>query len=254
MLLALDIGNTNITLGLYDNADLLFTARLLTLAGKTADEYAVELKNIFSIHNRHVADVTGAIIATVVPAVGKVFEDAIEMLCGIHALKVGPGVKTGLNILVDDPAQVGADLAAGAVGALAKYQMPCIMIDMGTATTIFALDKSGNFRGGTIAAGVKLTLASLTAKTAQLPQVSIEAPKSVIGKNTADCMRSGLVFGTAAMLDGIIERMETELGGTATVVATGGLAKEIIKHCKKSIVYNENLLLDGLRLIFEKNK
>ena len=166
---------------------------------------------------------------------------------------LGPGVKTGLNIKIDNPAQLGADLVAGAVGALDAYTLPCIIIDMGTASTISVLDKNGTFLGGSIAAGVKLTLKALTENTAQLTSIPIEAPQSVIGRNTVECMQSGLVYGTAAMIDGLLDKIEEELGQEATVVATGGLSKEIITHCKRNIIYDENLLLEGLRVIYEKN-
>jgi len=142
---------------------------------------------------------------------------------------------------------------AGAVGALEEYTMPCVVIDMGTASTISVLDKNGTFLGGAIAAGVRLTLKALTANTSQLPSIPIEAPKSVIGTNTVECMQSGLVYGTASMIDGLLDKIEDELGETPTFVATGGLSKEIIAHCRKNIIYNENLLLEGLKAIYEKN-
>ena len=187
------------------------------------------------------------------PAVGKSIAGAVSKLCHVVPLMLGPGVKTGLNIKIDNPAQLGADLVAGAVGALDAYTTPCVVIDMGTASTISVLDKNGTFLGGIIAAGVRLTLKALAENTAQLSSINIEAPQSVIGANTAECMQSGLVYGTASMIDGLLERIEEELEETPTVVATGGLSKEIITHCKSNIIYNENLLLDGLRVIYEKN-
>ena len=253
MLLAVDIGNTNITLGLYDDEVLLFTARLSTEAKRTADQYAIDIKDILYLHGCRYEEIEDAVICSVVPSVGKSVSNAISILCHIVPLSIGPGVKTGLNIKIDNPAQLGADLVAGAVGALHEYTMPCIIIDMGTATTITVLDENGTLLGGAIAAGVNLTLKALTENTSQLPAISIESPGKVIGTNTADCMRSGLVLGTASMLDGMIERIEETLGECATVVATGGLSREIIAHCNHSIIYNENLLLDGLRLIYEKN-
>lgn len=253
MLLAIDIGNTNITLGLFDGDILSVTARLATDLRKTADEYAVDIKDVLSLHGEEVSAVEDCIISAVVPSVGSAVSAAVALLCDTVPLLLGPGVKTGLNIKIDNPAQLGADLAAGAVGALAEYTMPCIIIDMGTATTLSVLDKNGSFLGGSIAAGVRLTLKALAEGTAALPQIKIAPPKSVVGKNTVDCMQSGLVLGTAAMLDGLIERIEDELGEKATVVATGGLSKEIINYCKRDIIYNENLLLDGLRIIYEKN-
>lgn len=253
MLFAIDIGNTNITLGAYNSGILSFTARLATDPLKTSDQYAVEIKNILGLYGLDYNTLEDCIISSVVPAVGKSISDAIARLCGIVPLMLGPGVKTGLNIKIDNPAQLGADLVAGAVGALEEYTMPCVVIDLGTATTLSVIDRNGAFLGGTIAAGVRLTLKALTENTAQLPSIPIEAPRSVIGANTVDCMQSGLVFGTSAMLDGLIDKIEEELGETPTVVATGGLAAEIITHCRRNIIYNENLLLDGLRVIYEKN-
>lgn len=253
MLFAIDIGNTNITLGAYDSGILSFTARLATDPLKTSDQYAVEIKNILGLYGLDYNTLEDCIISSVVPAVGKSVSDAVARLCGIVPLMLGPGVKTGLNIKIDNPAQLGADLVAGAVGALEEYTMPCVVIDLGTATTLSVIDRNGAFLGGTIAAGVRLTLKALTENTAQLPSIPIEAPRSVIGANTVDSMQSGLVFGTAAMLDGLLDKIEEELRETPTVVATGGLATEIIAHCRRNIIYNENLLLDGLRAIYEKN-
>lgn len=253
MLLAVDIGNTNITLGLYNDEVLLFTARLSTEPRHTADQYAIDIKDVLNLHGCRYEEIEDAVICSVVPSVGKAVSNAISMLCHIVPLSIGPGVKTGLNIKIDNPGQLGADLVAGAVGALHEYTMPCAIIDMGTATTITVLDENGAFLGGVIAAGVNLTLKALAENTSQLPSISIESPGKVIGTNTADCMRSGLVFGTAAMLDGIIDRIEDQLSRSVTVVATGGLSREIIQHCERNVIYNENLLLDGLRIIYEKN-
>lgn len=253
MLLTVDIGNTNITLGAYNSGVLVFTARIATETAKTSDQYAVELNSIFSLNNINSEDIEDAIISSVVPPVGTSLSSAISKLCHIVPLILGPGIKTGLNIKIDNPAQLGADLVAGAVGALESYKMPCVIIDMGTASTVSVLDKNGTFLGGAIAAGVRLTLKALTENTAQLTSIPITAPNSVIGRNTVECMQSGLVFGTAAMLDGLLEKIEEELGETPTVVATGGLSKQIITYCKKNIIYSENLLLEGLKAIYEKN-
>lgn len=253
MLLAIDIGNTNITLGAYNSNILTFTARLATETRKTDDQYAVEIKQLLSLYNIGTDDIEDCIISSVVPAVGKSISRAVSKLCQIVALTLGPGVKTGLNIKIDNPAQLGADLVAGAVGAIDAYKMPCVVIDMGTASTISVLDKQGTFLGGIIAAGVRLTLKALAENTAQLTSIPIEAPKSVIGTNTTESMQSGLVLGTASMIDGLLEKIIEELGEVPTVVATGGLSKEVIAHCKTNIIYNENLLLEGLRVIYEKN-
>ncbi len=253
MLLAIDIGNTNITLGAYKGEELSFTARLATDHKMTADQYAIALKDIVELHGVDYHGIHSCVISSVVPVVGNAMERAVSLLCGIKALSLGPGVKTGLNIKIDNPAQLGADLVAGAVGALDEYPLPCVIIDMGTASTISILDKNGAFLGGVIAAGVKLTLKALAANTSQLPAIDIKAPQSVIGTNTVDSMNSGIVFGTAAMIDGLLDRIQEELGEKPTVVATGGLSKDIIKHCKSEILYDETLLLKGLKKIYNKN-
>ncbi len=253
MLLTIDIGNTNITLGAYNSNYLTFTARLATDTRKTDDQYAIEMKHVLSLYNIQSERIEDCIISSVVPSVAKSVSNAISKLCGIVPLMLGPGVKTGLNIKIDNPAQLGADLVAGAVGAIDSYKMPCVIIDMGTASTISVLDRDGSFLGGVISAGVRLTLKALTENTALLSSIPIEAPKSVIGTNTTESMQSGLVYGTAAMLDGLLEQITKELGEKPTVIATGGLSRDIIAHCKTNIIYSENLLLDGLRAIYEKN-
>lgn len=253
MLLAIDIGNTNITIGAYDSNFLNFTARLETNTRKTADEYAIDIKNILSLYSVEKEKIEDCIISSVVPTVAKSVSNAVSKLFSIVPLMLGPGVKTGLNIKIDNPAQLGADLVAGAVGAIDCYTMPCVVIDMGTATTISVLDKNAAFLGGIISAGVRLTLNALAENTAQLTSIPIEAPKSVIGANTVESMQAGLVYGTAAMLDGLLNKIAKELGETPTIVATGGLSRDIISLCENHIIYNENLLLDGLRVIYEKN-
>lgn len=253
MLLVIDIGNTNITLGIFDGDNKVFTARLATDISKTGDQYAVELVNILNLNGVKVEDIDGCIVSSVVPVLIRAFKKTCSFIRPEKTLFVGPGVKTGLDIKIDNPAQLGADLAVGAVAALKKYQMPCIILDLGTATTISVLDKDGAFLGGTISAGIGISLEALTKRTSQLPQISIETPKSVIGKNSVDCMKAGLVLGTSCMIDGIIERIENELGQTATVVATGGLAPEVIKNCKREILMDDDLLLDGLKAIYHKN-
>lgn len=253
MLLTIDIGNTNITLGAYNTGNLSFAARLATDQSKTSDQYAVEIKNLLALYGLSPEDIEDCIIASVVPSACRSLSTAISKLCHVVPLILGPGVKTGLNIKIDDPSQLGADLVAGAVGAIDAYTLPCVIIDMGTASTISIVDRNATFLGGVIAAGVRLTLKALAENTAQLSSIPIEAPPSVIGANTKECMQAGLVFGTAAMIDGLLERICEQLGETPTIVATGGMSREIITHCKSNIIYNENLLLDGLRAIYEKN-
>jgi len=254
MILTVDIGNTNITLGGYKNDALSFVSRLATASDLTADQYAVQLKGILELYKVRTSDIEDAIVATVVPSTGAAIVGAIKRLSGKSPLILGPGIKTGLNIKIDNPAQLGADLVAGAVGAADKYPNPTIIIDLGTATTLTVIDKNGALLGGSIAAGIRSTLDALTSKTAQLPSIHIEAPKSVIGSNTTDCMKSGLIIGAAAMLDGMIDRIEDTLGEKATVVATGGLSSMVIKECRKNIILDDNLLLDGLYKIYKKNK
>ncbi len=253
MLLTIDIGNTNITLGGYEGENLMFISRLATDIRLTADQYALQIKDIVKLRGCDVLDVEDAIISSVVPIVGGAISRAMEYITGKPPMLLGPGIKTGLNIKIDNPAQLGADLAAGAVGALGKYSLPCIIVDMGTATTLSVLDETGAFRGGAIAAGIRSTLDALSSNTAQLPVISLEAPDSVIGTNTVSSMQAGLILGAAAMLDGMIDRIEAELGKPATVVATGGLAEMVVKNCRKEIAIDNNLLLDGLYKIYKKN-
>ena len=252
MLLAIDIGNTNVTLGVYGDT-LLCTARLSTDKRQTADQYAIELKDVLALNGIKTQDITGAVMASVVASVGKAVKDAIIKLCGINPIVVGPGIKTGLNIKIDNPASLGADLVAAAVAVVAKYLSPAIVIDFGTATTFSVLNKEGCMIGGAIAAGVNLTLGALALNADQLHSVSIEAPTSPIGSNTEDCIRSGLLYGTASMVDGMVQSFEQELGEKATVIATGGLAPLIVPLCKSEIAVDDNLLLEGLKIIYVKN-
>ncbi len=253
MILTIDIGNTNITLGAYDGDELTFTSRLSTDTSKTADQYAIELNSLLGLNSVEPDIIEGAAISSVVPSVGSAMKRAVRRLFNVEPVFIGPGVKTGPNIRIDNPAQLGADLVAGTVGAFAKYPKPCIIFDLGTATTISVIDSSGAMIGGAIAAGLVTTMNALAAKTAQLPYVEMEAPDKVIGANTVDCLKSGLIIGAAAMLDGMAARFERELGQTATLVATGGLASKVTEHCERDIIIDENLLLDGLLLIYKKN-
>ncbi len=254
MVLALDIGNTNIVIGVFDDGNLQFIARIETNRSMTKDEYTVKLKGILEIYEVDIPKVDGAIISSVVPPLTKALADSVKRLIDKTPLVVGPGIKTGLNILIDNPAQLGSDLVVDSVAALAKYPRPIIIIDMGTATTICVLNEAGSFMGGTIFPGIRISLDALSDRTAQLPHISIDAPDKVIGTNTIDSMKSGLVFGNAAMVDGMIDRIESEMGAVATVVATGGLSEEIVKNCQHSIIHNGNLLLEGLYLLYLKNK
>lgn len=254
MLLAIDIGNSNIVVGFVEKGTILRKARMSTDRIKTSDQYWIELKNILELFEISKESIEGVIISSVVPPVLNSCRTAVLKLTGIEPMVVGPGMKTGVNILLDNPAQVGSDLITAAVASLKEYPLPTIIVDMGTATTITVLDKNGAFIGGSICPGVRISSEALTQSTAQLPGISLEAPSKAIGKNTVDCMRSGIMLGAAAMLDGLVERMERELGQRATVVATGGIARYVIPMCQKEIRYDHDLLLKGLVLLYEQNR
>ena len=211
MILAVDIGNSNIVLGGIQGDNIAFEARLRTEPTKTSDEYCIDVKIILDVYGFKREDVEGAIISSVVPQVLNSIKTAIKKLTGKTALVVGPGLKTGLNIRVENPSQTGADLVVGSVAALREHKPPLIVVDMGTATTISVLDDSGALIGGCICPGVKISLDALTERTALLPGLQLDQPRKAIGRNTIDCMRSGIMMGNACMLDGMVQRMEEEL-------------------------------------------
>ena len=253
LILAVDIGNTNIVVGVIRDNVPLFVERISTDKEKTDLEYAVTLKTILEIHQLSSACFKGSIISSVVPPVTTTVKSAIEKLSGKTPLVVGPGVKTGLNIKIENPAQLGSDLVVDAVAGIAGYTPPLLIIDMGTATTISAIDRNGVYLGGVIIPGAKVALDSLSSKASQLPHISFEAPKKAIGTNTVECMKSGAVLGNASLIDGMLDRMEEEIGEPATVIATGGLAQFVIPHCRRNIIYDDLLLLKGLNIIYRKN-
>ena len=254
MILAIDIGNTNIVVGCIDEEKIYFTERLSTVRTKTELEYAVDLKTVLDIYHIKRTDIEGCIISSVVPQVTGIAKLAAEKILKKEVMVLGPGVKTGLNIVMDNPGQLGADLVADAVAGLASYPVPLVVIDMGTATTISVVNSKKQYIGGMIMPGVGISLDALTARASQLSGISIDAPRHIIGKNTIECMKSGVLYSNAAALDGIIDRIEEELGEKTTVIATGGLAKKIVSHCRKEIILDEELLLKGLMLIYRKNK
>ena len=254
MILAIDIGNTNIVIGCIRDEDILFVERLSTDSTKTVLEYAISFKNVLEMYRLDPADIHGSIISSVVPPVTNIVRDAARKITGQDVVIIGPGVKTGINILMDNPAQLGSDLVANAVAGIAEYKAPLIIIDIGTATTISVVDKKQNYIGGMILPGIRVSSDSLTSRTSQLPRISVEAPKKLIGTNTIDCMKSGLIYGNASCIDGMIRRIEGELGEKATVIATGGLAGCIIPHCLEDIIIDDALLLKGLKLIYQKNR
>ena len=253
MILAIDIGNTNIVLGCIENDRILFEARMATDLIKTSDQYCAELKTMLSLFEVAPENIDGSIISSVVPPVLNSFKTAIRKLTGCSALVVGPGIKTGLNIRMDNPSEVGSDLIVAAVAAIAEYGAPLLLVDMGTATTITAIDESGAFVGGCICPGVKISMEALTGRTAQLPGISLDAPRCAIGKNTRDSMRSGIMLGAAAMLDGLLDRMEEELRAKVTVVATGGISKFVLPLCRRKMIYDRSLMLKGLKLLYARN-
>lgn len=254
MILAIDIGNTNIVVGCIDEEKIYFTERLSTVRTKTELEYAVDLKTVLDIYHIKRTDIEGCIISSVVPQITGIAKLAAEKILKKEVMVLGPGVKTGLNIVMDNPGQLGADLVADAVAGLASYPVPLVVIDMGTATTISVVNSKKQYIGGMIMPGVGISLDALTARASQLSGISIDAPRHIIGKNTIECMKSGVLYSNAAALDGIIDRIEEELGEKTTVIATGGLAKKIVPHCRKKIILDEELLLKGLMLIYRKNQ
>ena len=254
MILTVDIGNSNIVIGGVEGDDILFEARLRTDATKTSDEYCIDLKSILDIYRVNADMVEGSIIASVVPQVLNSIRTALMKLTGKQSLVVGPGLKTGLNIKIENPAQTGADLVVGCVAALREHKPPMIVVDMGTATTMVVLDKEGALIGGCIAPGVKISMDALTGRTALLPGLQLDQPKNAIGRNTIECMRSGIMLGNACMIDGMVERMEAELGCKTTVVATGGIAKFVVPMCKIPIIYDKDLLVKGLAALYRDNK
>lgn len=254
MILTVDIGNTNIKIGAWDNDRLSFVSRIATNSLRTEDECAIRLLEIFRLNDCNRNQFDGAIVASVVPPLSSVLTGAIERVIQTKRVyQVGPGVKTGLNILIDNPATLGADMVCASVSASAKYPTPCIIVSLGTATAIFAIDENGNFLGGSVAPGMIISLEALSSRTAQLPHISLDNPRGLIATNTEDSMKSGMIYGTAAMLDGMIARYREQLGEHTTVVACGGLARYVVKHCQSDIIFDDDLVMEGLKIIYHKN-
>ena len=253
MVLTIDVGNTNIVLGCIEGNEVKSISRMATKSQDLANDYALKMRQCFELDGIDYQSFEGAILSSVVPQVNNAIKSAVRKLTGLECLVVGAGLKTGVNVKIDDPGTLAADLITGAVGALALYKPPVLVVDMGTATTIVALDKDGAYLGGAIVPGVKLSYSALASGTSLLPSIAIEAPEKCISTNTVDCMRSGAVYGTAAMVDGMIDRMEEELEQPVTVVATGGIARHIVPYCKRKIEYEPNLLLKGLSVLYQKN-
>lgn len=253
MILAVDVGNTITVLGCIEAGQILHTLRMRTEADATSAENAIKIRELLKLVSVRAEDLEGAIVASVVPSSTASLAEAIEKLSGKRSLIVGPGIKTGLNVKIDDPTTLGADMAVGAVAVITNYRVPAIVIDMGTATTVTVVDEKRCFRGGAILPGIRFGFSALAAGTSLLPDIYIAKPAKCIATNTVDCMRSGAILGTASMIDGMIERMEEELGQTCFHIATGELASAVIACCRHEILCDENLLLKGLWSLYQKN-
>ena len=253
MILTIEIGNSTITLGGVEGGAIRFECRINTDRVKTSDTYCIDLKTLFEIYGIDMESIEGVIIASVVPQVLNSVRTAIRKLLNTEPLVVGPGLKTGLDIRLENPGQMGADLVAADVAALSEHKPPLIIIDMGTATTMAVLDPNGAHLGGCVCPGVKISLEALTGNTSLLPGIQLDSPKQALGRNTADAMRSGIMFGTASMLDGMIDRFRAETGWDFTIVATGGLAKRIVPLCHNEIVYDRHLIIKGLARLYRDN-
>lgn len=253
MILTIEIGNSTITLGGVEGDDIRFECRINTDRVKTSDTYCIDLKTLFEVYGVELSAIEGVIIASVVPQVLNSVRTAIRKLLGKEPLVVGPGIKTGLNIRLENPAQTGAGLVAADVAALAEHKPPLVIIDMGTATTMTVLDPEGAHLGGCVCPGVKIGLDALTARTSLLPGIQLDSPDRAVGRNTADAMRSGVMFGTAAMLDGMIDRFQAETGWDFTVIATGGLASRIVPLCRHKIIFDRYLIIKGLVKLYREN-
>lgn len=254
MLLAIDVGNTNIVLGGIRNGKQIFSARLKSDRSKTADEYAADLQSILALYGVKPKEIEGGIISSVVPYLQSVLPEAVRILAKIDLMIVGPGIKTGLNIRTDNPASVGSDLIVAAVAARAKYKTPIAIVDMGTATTLSLVMNDNEYMGGMIIPGLWTSMNALSANAAQLPYIDLTGPAKLIGTNTVDCMRSGAINGTAAMLDGLLDRLEDELGEAVTPILTGGLSGLIAPACRHSFHLEPDILIDGLMILYEKNR
>ncbi len=254
MLIAIDVGNTNIVIGGFDGDHLIFQARIQTNTHKTSDEYAATISAVLANYGVDFDAVADTIISSVVPQVTDALASAMQTLCNRRPFIVGPGTKTGINIRIDDPATLGADLLTDSVAAAEQYALPVIVIDMGTATTISVVDQNRAFIGGAIMPGLRLSQEALSDRTAQLPHIDLKYGGKVLGTNTIDCMKSGAIYGTAAMLDGMVARIEQEMGCSCSVVATGGLAQQVCQYTNCGAIYDPDLMLKGLLYIYNRNR
>ena len=254
MLLAIDLGNTNIKYGVFNGEELVASFRVSSRISRTADEYGSVLVGLLSDRGINKSDIDGIIFSSVIPALNYTICHMCEFFFGISPLIIGPGVKTGLNVKTENPKEVGADIIVNSVSAYNKYGGPIVVIDFGTATTFDVISSGGELLGVVIAPGIKTSLEGLATKTAQLPMVELDAPKSVIGKNTKHCMQSGIIFGFAGLVENILRKIKKELNvAELNVVATGGLGEIIAREVKSIKKVDRTLTLDGLRAIYELN-
>ena len=254
MLLVIDIGNTNITLGVFDNDKIVQSWRLSTEHGRTEDEYGIFLKSLLRETNLD-TKVTNAVISSVVVQLTERIEIALKKYLGINSLIISHKIKTNVTLKTDNPSQIGADRIVNACAAATLYKSPAIVVDFGTATSFDIVNGKNEFIGGIITAGMKIQAEALSNKTSKLPKLNIEAPENAIGRNTIDAMLSGIVRGHAAMIDGLIEECEKELGEKATIIATGGYSAVISKYLKRKFDYiNPDLTLVGAKILFDLNK
>lgn len=253
MILAVDMGNSNIVIGVMDDTNVIFSGRIGTDRSKTGIDFLIQLKTMLDVYNIDIKKINTGILSSVVSELTVHVKKAMEQLLGKKVMVIGAGIKTGLNIKIDNPSSLGSDLVVDAVAALEEYSAPLIIFDFGTATTVSVIDNNRQYIGGMIIPGIKISQEALAQRTSQLPRISIEVPRTIIGKNTIECMQSGIIHSNAAMMDGIIDRINDELDMKATVVVTGGLSATIIPFVKNEVNYEENLLLKGLYYIYKKN-
>jgi len=253
MILAIDIGNTNVVIGLYKSDDLVVDFRVATDKSKTEDEYGMLLLQLLKFHNIKVEEIQGSIISSVVPPIVPVFNRVVKKYFGCTALLVGPGIKTGIEVKYENPKEIGADRIVNAVAAYEEYGGPIIIVDFGTATTFCAVNSAGDYLGGSIAPGIGISSEALFTKAAKLPRIEIARPKSVIGKNTVVSMQSGIFFGYVGQVDEIVRRMKMEMESCPKVIATGGLAELISTESKQIQIIDKYLTLKGLRILYERN-
>ena len=252
MLLAIDIGNTNIVLGVFRGRKLIHHWKIQTESEKTSDEYGVTMLNLFSLSGPEKTEIKAVIISSVVPPLTPIFEDLSKRLFKVKPVVVGPGLKTGMAILYENPLEVGADRVVAAVGAYEKHGGPCIVVDFGTATTFDAVSSKGEYLGGAIAPGIQISAEALYLKTAKLPRIEIKKPKEAIGRTTVTSMQSGLYFGYVGLVSKIIEEIKRELGEGTTVISTGGFGAQISHEISSIDIHEPDLVLEGLQVLHQR--